>query len=362
MGKIKTLEEFRCEIKNKFDNNIVVLGQYIDNKTKIEFYCKKCGHIWYTSPMSILKTSVGCPECAKSIVAQKNTIRNIQISGRFVDLYPELAKRFDYEKNDDINIKDLSPHSGKRVWWKCDTCGYSWQSKVASVVDNKGNCPECYRKNAVNNIIACRLTKNGSLACNYPDLLEEWDYDKNIEVTPETITVKSNKKVWWKCKNCGYEWQATVAKRTEGKGCPCCYRFEKSNLQQKVQSYIEDKYGYDFLHEYECLLKCRNPETNHILPYDNELIVFDNVRIIIECNGEQHYKICGLTKLAAKKYNTTPEEALRYVQWKDEYKKQYALSQGYHYLAIPYWTEADESYKTLIDEKIQQILNNTKLI
>ena len=38
------------------------------------------------------------------------------------------------------------------------------------------------------------------------------------------------------------------------------------------------------------------------------------------------------------------------------YKKQYALSQGYYYLEIPYWTESDESYKTLIDEKIKSIL------
>ena len=32
-----------------------------------------------------------------------------------------------------------------------------------------------------------------------------------------------------------------------------------------------------------------------------------------------------------------------------------------HYLVIPYWTESDESYKTLIDNKIQEILNSTKL-
>lgn len=361
MGMAKTPAEFKDEIEKKFDNNIVILGQYIDKKTKIEFYCKKCNHTWYTSPMSILKTSIGCPECAKKIISQKNSARNIKISGRFVDLYPDLAKRFDKEKNEDINIQDLSPHSGKRIWWKCDICGHSWQSNVASVVDNKGNCPRCYRQNAVNNIISYRLNKNGSLADNYPNLLEEWDYDKNIDTTPERITSKSNKKVWWKCKRCGHEWQASIAKRTEGKGCPHCYRFEKSNLQKKVQGYIEEKYDYIFLHEYDCSLKCRNPDTDHLLPYDNELIIANNAKIIIECNGEQHYKICGLTKLAAKKYNVTPEETLKYIQSKDEYKKSYAISQGYHYLTIPYWTESDESYKTLIDNKIQEILQQHKI-
>ena len=52
----------------------------------------------------------------------------------------------------------------------------------------------------------------------------------------------------------------------------------------------------------------------------------------------------------------TKEELLAELQWRDEYKKQYALSQDYYYIAIPYWTEQDESYKTLIDQKIQSIL------
>lgn len=357
MGKPKkTYEEFVCEIQDMFSGNIVVLGQYVNQKTKIEFYCNICGNKWNATPMSILKTTIGCPECAKKLISQKNIIRNIKTSGRFVELYPELAKRFDYENNENINIQDLSPHSGKRIWWKCDICGHSWQSNVASVVDNKGNCPKCYRNSAANNVITYRLNKNGSFADHYPELLLEWDYDKNIDFNPDKMLVKSNKKVWWKCKKCGREWQAKISKRTNGEGCPYCYRFEKSNLQQKVQKYIEDKYDYNMFHEHDCSLKCRNPETNHILPYDNELIISYNTRVIIECNGEQHYKICGLTKLAAKKYNTTPEEALKYIQWKDNYKKDYALSQGYYYLDIPYWTEQDESYKTIIDQKIAEIL------
>lgn len=360
MGKPKkTCEEFAREIQDIFHGNIDVLGQYVNQKTKIEFYCNICGHKWHTTPMSILKTTVGCPECAKKLISEKNTIG--KNNSRFVDLYPELAKRFDHEKNENINIQILSPHSGKRIWWKCAICGYSWQSNVASVVDNKGHCPKCYRRNAANNIITYRLNKNGSFADHYPELLSEWDYKKNINFNPNEMLVKSNKKVWWKCQKCGREWQTKIAKRTAGEGCPHCYRFEKSNLQQKVQYYIEDTYAYQFMHEHDCSLKCRNPNTNRLLPYDNELVITDNIRIIIECHGEQHYKICGLTKLAAKKDNIAPEDALKYIQWKDEYKKQYALSQGYYYLAIPYWTEQDNSYKTLIDNKIQEILNNTKL-
>ena len=72
--------------------------------------------------------------------------------------------------------------------------------------------------------------------------------------------------------------------------------------------------------------------------------------------GDHHYSSkSGLIRRKAKKYNIYSEQILADIQWRDEYKKQYALSQGYHYLAIPYWTEQDESYKTLIDNKIAEL-------
>ena len=64
--------------------------------------------------------------------------------------------------------------------------------------------------------------------------------------------------------------------------------------------------------------------------------------------------------MQAKYRNTTPEQALLDQQHRDKIKKDYALSQGYHYLEIPYWTEHDESYKTLIDSKIHEILTFTQ--
>ncbi len=54
-------------------------------------------------------------------------------------------------------------------------------------------------------------------------LLDEWNYELNKDITPSTVISGSNKKVWWKCKRCGYEWQATINNRAKlGRGCPCC--------------------------------------------------------------------------------------------------------------------------------------------
>ena len=89
------------------------------------------------------------------------------------------------------------------------------------------------------------------------------------------------------------------------------------------------------------------------MPFDNELV---ELKLIIEVHGQQHYEITGFTKLTAEHYGTTEDEELEYQKWKDKYKKDCALDNGYSYLEIPYWTEKDESYKTLIDNKISEIL------
>lgn len=56
---------------------------------------------------------------------------------------------------------------------------------------------------------------------DFPNLLLEWDYEKN-ETDPEHLSFGSNKKVWWKCHKCGYEWPASISHRSHGRGCPNC--------------------------------------------------------------------------------------------------------------------------------------------
>ena len=64
-------------------------------------------------------------------------------------------------------------------------------------------------------------------------LMSEWDWVKNnnLNLIPETLTLGSNKKVWWKCKN-GHEWQAMIGNRHRGNGCPICRKNKSS--QNKV--------------------------------------------------------------------------------------------------------------------------------
>lgn len=57
----------------------------------------------------------------------------------------------------------------------------------------------------------------------FPSLASEWHPTLNLPLQPDDVLPGSNRKVYWKCKKCGYEWQATIANRAKlGRGCPCC--------------------------------------------------------------------------------------------------------------------------------------------
>ena len=70
--------------------------------------------------------------------------------------------------------------------------------------------------------------KANSLLHSNPQLVKEWNNEKNGSLKPENFTAQSNKKVWWKCTE-GHEWQATIADRNRGRKCPYCAGKKVSN-------------------------------------------------------------------------------------------------------------------------------------
>lgn len=63
--------------------------------------------------------------------------------------------------------------------------------------------------------------KANSLFALYPQIAKEWHPTKNGGISPAMVAPNSNKKVWW-LGTCGHEWQAVIASRISGNGCPVC--------------------------------------------------------------------------------------------------------------------------------------------
>ena len=118
------------------------------------------------------------------------------------DNKPELLLEWHPTKNLPLTPDKIASGSHKTVWW-LGKCGHEWEYILSQRVKGKG-CPFCFGRKV--------LPGFNNLATKRPDLMEEWDYSKNDE-NPLILSVGSNLRVWWKCKN-GHEWQATIDKRS----------------------------------------------------------------------------------------------------------------------------------------------------
>jgi hypothetical protein len=168
----------------------------------------RCGvdpsHEW----AAVIKSRVkgGCCPMCKGKVATPSTSLS--------ELYPELAKGWHPTKNGDLTPDMVRPGSNKKVWWRClRDLAHEWQATVTNRVAGNG-CPMCSNR---------IVTATNSLDALYPELAREWHPTKNGDLTPNKVVSGSEKKVWWRCRaNPSHEWQAMIAERVKGKGCPIC--------------------------------------------------------------------------------------------------------------------------------------------
>lgn len=96
--------------------------------------------------------------------------------------------------------------------WRCKK-GHEWEAAVKSRTINKTGCPYCSHNKV--------LAGFNDLATLLPDIAAEWS-DRNYPTLPTQVTVFANRKAWWKCKDCGREWNTLISTRSGGSKCPYC--------------------------------------------------------------------------------------------------------------------------------------------
>ena len=164
-----------------------------------------CGHEWTAVVASRNAGKCGCPVC-----------RGLRVLAGFNDLesqYPSIASEWDYQKNEALLPSEVTPGSSKNVWWKCQK-GHSYSCRVVSRTAKKCGCPYCSNQRL--------LVGYNDLQTTHPKLASEWLYEKNGELKPTDVFAGSSRKVWWKCKTCGREWEAYISNRSRGSGCSHC--------------------------------------------------------------------------------------------------------------------------------------------
>ena len=146
-------------------------------------------------------------------------------------------------------------------------------------------------------------SKNPKYVCDYPLLMQEWDWEKNT-ISPHNTTHGSAKKCWWICSACGHHWETPVYSRgSNGHGCPVCKTVERG-LSKKKSSAKQN----NFVQNFPDIAKEWHPSKNP--SYDiTHVSSFSNIKVWWLCSA------CGnewetTVKHRTKERNSCPVCAL----------------------------------------------------
>ena len=183
-----------------------------------------------------------------------------------------VLNRWDYSLNK-CTPDSITCYDNKKYWFKCSKHPEhkSELKKISNFTTGHVgtmNCKQC-----------------SSLAQwfidNDMDISKYWDYEKNNEIDPWTLsTGNQRQKIWIKCQEKEYHgsYKTTSDCFTKGKRCPYCSG-RNTLPKDSLGAYITNKYGKDFL---ERVWSNRNKNS----PF--ELAVNSNKKVIWKCGDNLH--------------------------------------------------------------------------
>lgn len=122
----KNTEEFKSEVFDLVNDEYTVVGNYINNRTKIEFLHNVCGNSYFVVPSDFLQ-GYRCPHCFGHI---KKT-------------------QLDFEKDvydihgDEYSVVGEYVNCATKVKVKHNSCGYEWNVNPRDFIYSKSGCPRC---------------------------------------------------------------------------------------------------------------------------------------------------------------------------------------------------------------------------
>jgi hypothetical protein len=132
-------------------------------------------------------------------------------SGNLRETNPELRSLWNTKRNAPDGFESVTRYTKDKFWWICEL-GHEWEI-LPEVVARGARCPFCANIRVLpgfNDLI----TKN-------PEVLEFWNWGRNFDTKPESISPGTKKKFWWTCSK-GHEWETLPSVLARGGRCPFC--------------------------------------------------------------------------------------------------------------------------------------------
>jgi len=213
---------------------------------KVWWKCNK-GHSW----PAIVKDrtsgkSVNCPYCSGRVPTSGNNL---------FELFPKLGKDWYYDKNI-LKPWEVLPGSGKKVWWVCKVCGYSWKATISNRTKNKrpSGCPECRKNNL-------RVKFNYS----FQYVKEEFAKSGFKLLAEEYINSKEN--MSYVCVVCGYKGSKCLNNVQQGRACPICSLGSISKVSQDWLDSLSVEIREYYIKDLGLRVDGFDPETNTVYEF-----------------------------------------------------------------------------------------------
>ena len=202
MSKKVTNDDFLNRFELVGNKNILILGDYINAKTKIVCKCKVCNYEWESFPANLTRGH-GCIKCASKE-------RNSKTKKTHEQYQKEL-----HESGYNIEVIDEYIDGLTNILHKCLICNHEWKARPANILIGKG-CPKCAGRNKTND-----------------EFIQEFNIVNNNLIELLSPYMSSHDKIKCRCKVCGNQWEALPYSLLHGSGCQKCAdnkRAEKNTI------------------------------------------------------------------------------------------------------------------------------------
>lgn len=260
--------------------------------------CSKCGHEWETSIRErTYRKMSGCPKCSIIKRSKTKNLSNLKLKDGIKNQL--LIDEWDYEKNYPLTPNDFTEGSNKSVWWKCKN-NHSWEARIGNRTFLGRNCPYCTNQKV--------LPGFNDFATIHPELLSEWDFEKNIEIDPHNVLSGSKLKVYWRCP-VGHSYSATLNHRcsSESTGCPICFSGRQTSFAEQAFYYYIKQVFPDAINRFQNIFGSRF-ELDIYIPSLNTGIEYD---------GEAWHRDDTLDR-ERRKYNICHEHGIRLIRLREK--------------------------------------------
>lgn len=372
-----TEKEFLLRVNEVQTGQLEVLSPYINNTTKVRVRCKKCGLIWLAAPKELMRRKIG-----------KNCNHHIKQNAEMV------RERVKIQTNGKFSIIGNYRGAKKKCLFKCDKCGYTWETEPYLIYKGISGCPKeannikhntAWFKEQVKKLTGNEYTVFGEYQGNKKKvLLRHNACGRTFEMAPNSflsanqrcpfdgyrraaaknmIPLKEakqklnqfkygdykiadesqykgiTKNVPILHKKCGNIWECPVEDILTGnRGCPYCASSKGESVIRKYLSEHHFKYKEQFRID-----ECRNKRP---LPFDFAIFKDGQLTDLIEYQGVQHYRTdC---------FNMSEDE-IASSRKRDHIKQAYCKEHHINLISIPH--NSHSSHIKTIEKLVYRFLN-----